>query len=193
MKNVFGPGFALTFAVSSWSWACTSPAAQHQLERQEIARETSAAELTRRGEASAAVGDMTRAEQYFVLALKAGGEEKRIVERLLVVCVADQRYPVALEYAEQYLHKHPRDVDVRFAAASIHAALGDGQRARRMLEDVVRAEPKRSEAHFALASVLRDEGTALELADLHDLEYLRLEPEGPFAERARARLTRVDR
>jgi len=40
------------------------------------------------------------------------------------------------------------------------------------------------------ASVLRAEGEALELADQHDLAYLKLSPGGPFAETARARLSR---
>src|SRR6478735_4715248 len=70
----------------------------------EALRKESARELMVRGDASAAIGDMIRAEQYFVSALKAGGDERKLVRRLLVVCAADQRYPAAAEYAEHYLH-----------------------------------------------------------------------------------------
>jgi tetratricopeptide (TPR) repeat protein len=132
---------------------------------------------------------MTRAEQYLVAALRAGGPEKRIVERLLFVCAADQRYPVALEHAEYYLHRHPRDADIQFAAASLHAAVGDIPGAQARLQDVVRARPDWAEAHYALATVLREEGDPGTLADEHDLAYLRLNPKGPLAETARARLS----
>lgn len=177
--------------LSSAAAACTSSASQQQKDRQIIERESSAEQLFRKGEASAALGDMTRAEQYYVAAMKAGADERRVVQRLLVVCVADQRYPVALDYAEQYLHRHPKDVDVQFAAGSIHAAIGDVVRARRLIEQVVHERPDWAEAHYALASLLREQGETPEKADVHDLEYLRLNPEGPLAERARARITRT--
>lgn len=161
------------------------------LKQQEvIKKEASASELERKGDAYARIGDMTRAEQYLVASLKAGGNEKRIVGRLLVVCAADQRYVVALEYAEQYLHHHPEDDDVRFAAASLHAAVGDSARARGILEDLVRVHPTWAEAHYVLAGVLRDQGEPRELADIHDLEYLKAKPDGPLSESARARVSR---
>jgi tetratricopeptide (TPR) repeat protein len=165
---------------------------QQQRERESVARESQAEPLFRRGEAAAKLGDMTRAEQYFVGALKAGGDEKRITQRLLVVCVADDRYPAALEYAEEYLHRHPGDAEVAFAAASLHLAVDHLDRARQLLERVVHYRPDWAEAHYALASVLRDQGESLELADVHDLEYLKLNPRGPLAERARARLSRAE-
>jgi predicted Zn-dependent protease len=170
---------------------CGTAPTKAQKERQAFKQETSADELFKKGQAAAAVGDLTRAEQYFVAARKAGGDERKIIQRLLVVCIADQRYPVALEYAEQHLHRHPGDVDVQFAAASIYAALGDTTHARRILEGVVRSRPEWSEAHYALATVLREEGVAPGLADVHDLEYLRLSPKGPLAARARARLSKA--
>ncbi|HVW29689.1 MAG TPA: hypothetical protein VHC69_30205 [Polyangiaceae bacterium] len=151
--------------------------------------EESADELTKKGEAAAAAGDMTRAEQYLVAALRAGGQEKLLVQRLLFVCIADQRYPVALEYAEQYLHRHPLDTDLQFAAASLHAAIGDDSGAEERLWIVVRARPSWAEAHYALATVLREEGVTGS-ADEHDLAYLRLNPNGPLAETARARVSR---
>jgi tetratricopeptide (TPR) repeat protein len=172
------------------SSACgTSALAQHR-DREAMRKESSLHELMARGDASAAVGDLIRAEQYFVSALKAGGDEKKLVRRLLVVCAADQRYPAAAEYAEQYLHRHPNDVDLRFAAASIQAAVGDTRRARELLDAVLRERPDWAEAHYALASMMRANGEPLAAADVHDLLYLKLEPHGSLAEIARARLTR---
>jgi tetratricopeptide (TPR) repeat protein len=169
--------------------ACGSAAARQQRDRDTLRREALPETLVERADAAASVGDMTRAEQYYVAALTAGGENKPLVQRLLRVCVADQRYPVAAYYAEQYLRRHPRDWDITFAAASIQAALGRHEAAQRLLEQVVRERPSSAEAHYALASVLRDRGEAPERADVHDLQYLKLEPGGPFAETARARVT----
>lgn len=159
-------------------------------DRAALKHEVSAAELMRKGEASAELGDMTRAEQYFVMAQRAGADSSRVVRRLLVVCIADNRYPVALEYAEQHLRRHPGDVDVRFVAASLKAASGALAEARQMMLEVLRARPHWAEAHYALASVLHQTGDQLQLADEHDLEYLKLSPAGPYAEAARDRLRR---
>lgn len=169
---------------------CGNAALAQQRQQEQLARDSSAKQLIENGDASASVGDMTRAEQYYVAALKAGGNERDLVQRLLVVCATDQRYPVAAEYAEQYLHRHPLDVDLKFAAGSIHAALGDAERARELFEAVVRERPQWPEAHYALASLLRAQSEPLALADQHDLEYLRLSPHGALAETARARLSR---
>jgi tetratricopeptide (TPR) repeat protein len=162
-------------------------------DRAVLKHETSATELLRKGDASAKLGDMTRAEQYFVMAQKAGADPHVVVQRLLVVCVADQRYPVALEYAEQHLRRHPSDVEVRFAAASLKAAQGDLAAARQMMLEVLREKPSWAEAHYALASVLRQQGDEHALADEHDLQYLKLSPEGTYAEAARDRLRRSAR
>jgi len=182
------PGLLLALCVLSS--ACASNALTPQRQQAAIRSESSLKQLIERGEASAAIGDMTRAEQYFVAALKAGGDERDLVQRLLVVCVADQRYPVAADYAEQYLYRHPLDIDLQFAAGSIHAAMGETLRARELFEAVVRERPAWPEPHYALASLLREPGNAQELADQHDLEYLKLSPHGALADTARARLTR---
>jgi outer membrane protein assembly factor BamD (BamD/ComL family) len=157
-----------------------------------IAHETSPEQLIRKGEASAAAGDMTRAEQYFVMAQRGGADPHAVTKWLLLVCSADQRYPVALEYAEQHLRNHPRDLDIKFAAASLHAAIGDLITARVLMIEVLRERPSWASAHYSLASVLRQEGDQeqLALADQHDLEYLKLAPAGEFAEAARDRLRR---
>lgn len=155
-----------------------------------LARETTPQQLMLKGEASANMGDMTRAEQYFVMAQRAGADAHDVIKHLLLVCSADQRYPVALDYAEQHLRLHPEDLEIKFAAASLRAALGDLPNARLLMIEVLHERPLWATAHYSLASVLRQEGDALALADQHDLEYLKLDPQGEFAEAARDRLRR---
>jgi tetratricopeptide (TPR) repeat protein len=170
---------------------CTACASTKAEQRAQVQRETSATELAKIGDAASAAGDMTRAEQYYVASLKAGGDERRLVRRLLQVCAADRRYPVALEYAEQYLRHHPNDTEVMFVAASLYAATGKREPARSLLETVVKKEPSWPDPHYVLATVLREDGAEASLADEHDLEYLRLSPAGPLAENARARLRKA--
>ncbi|HYP74641.1 MAG TPA: tetratricopeptide repeat protein [Polyangiaceae bacterium] len=170
--------------------ACGSGALSAQAGREAMRKESSLRELLSRGDASAAIGDMIRAEQYYVSALKAGGDERKLVRRLLLVCTADQRYPAAAEYAEHYLHRYPTDVDLRFAAASIQLAVGNTHRARELLDSVLRERPDWAEAHYALASMMRAGGEPVASADLHDMQYLKLDPNGPLADTARARLSR---
>jgi Flp pilus assembly protein TadD len=177
-----------TLVVTASLGASLGCASSQEKQRTAAEQEQSANELLKKGEAAAISGDMTRAEQYLISALRAGAPEKQIVQRLLFVCAAGQRYPVALEYAEHYLHRHPQDTDIQFAAASLHAAVGDFQGAQERLQGVIRARPNWAEAHYALATVLREEGDNGNLADEHDLAYLRLNPTGPLAETARARL-----
>jgi tetratricopeptide (TPR) repeat protein len=153
-----------------------------------IRAETAPERLQARGDAAAGGGDLTRAEQYFVAALRAGGDERVLTKRLLIVCATDGRYPAAANYGEDYVRKHPRDTDVRYALATVYLALGNLDRARRELEQVVEEKPDVAEAHYALATVLRQEGDALVEADGHFREYIRLDPEGPYAEAARSLL-----
>lgn len=65
--------------------ACGAP----QQHAESARHEASAEVLLEHADASRAVGDMTRAEQYYVAAREAGAPDQLIVERLLLVCVAD--------------------------------------------------------------------------------------------------------
>lgn len=181
-------GLALVAASLTLAACAQTPESKLKADLDSMQRESSAGRLAARGEASASVGDLTRAEQYFVSAMKAGGAPKPLTQRLLAVCAADARYPVALMYAEDYLRKHPGDVDVRYAAAAIYAATGDHERARSGLEVVVKTRPDLADAHYALASIITKDGDDPVRADLHYREYLRLDPKGAFAESARASL-----
>lgn len=176
---------AALVAVSAVGCASTQPKLKRDLEV--MRRETTPAQLVARGEAFAAVGDMTRAEQYFVAALRSGGEAGKLARRLVAVCVADGRYPAALEYADEYLRKHPVDPDLRFAAAVLRRALGDADGAYRDLKHILLAQPNFADAHYVLAQIERDRGN-LKLANAEFREYLKSDPAGTYAEEVRGNL-----
>jgi tetratricopeptide (TPR) repeat protein len=178
----------LALAASAWGATACGGTSREQEEVQALKQESSPKILFEKGRAAATIGDLTRAEQYFVAAIKAGADERKVIHPLLVACITDQRFPAALEYAEQYLYRHPNDLDVRFVAGSIHAVLGQPEQARQLLESVARDRPESAEVHYALATVLRQGGHTSQ-ADRHDIEYLRLDPRGAHAAQARARLT----
>jgi len=144
--------------------------------------------LLDRGKAFASMGDTTRAEQYFAAAIAQGGNEPAIEPLLLSVCIADGRYRVAIEYAEQYLKAHPADLRVRFLLGTLYEAVGEGAAARSNLQTVVEAHPEDPDAHYALAVLARDGDHDPVSADQHFREYLRLKPRGPHAEEAQASL-----
>ena len=179
----------LALAVVTATAACAqTPEAKASKDLEAMRTETTPERLQTRGEASATAGDLTRAEQYFVAALHAGGDPRALTKRLLIVCITDGRYPAAATYADDYLRKHPSDTEVRYAAATVYVGMGDLQRAREGLERVVSERPLDADPHYALASVLRQEGDSLLEADKHYREYLRLSPDGEFAEAARSSL-----
>lgn len=177
-------------SAASVGCAAAQPKIQRDLETME--RESTPAQLVSRGEAFAAVGDMTRAEQYLAAAMRAGGNRDVLTRRLVAVCVADNRYPAALEYAEDYLRKHPGGTDMRFASAAIRRALGDTRGARNELGQLLRAQPNFADAHFVLAQVDRDEGDFMG-ADAEYRNYLRFAPKGEHVDEARENLLRSTR
>lgn len=183
-------GVAVALVGAAGLFGCASPQSKMQQGVAIMRAESAPDQLAARGDTFAAVGDMTRAEQYFVAALRAGGEPARLVRRLIAVCVADGRYPVALEYADEHLRKHPSDIDVRYAAATLRIAGGDEQRARRELTLVLAARPKFAEAHYVLAQLDQGNGDVMS-ADAEFRAYLASAPEGEHAEIARANLMRT--
>jgi tetratricopeptide (TPR) repeat protein len=171
------------------AFGCAAPQSKMQRGVEIMQAESTPEQLAGRGDSFASVGDMTRAEQYFVAALRSGGEPARLVRRLIAVCVADGRYPVALEYADEYLRKHPADLDVRYAAATLRVAIGDEKRARQELGLVLAGKPGFGEAHYVLAQLDRGNGDIM-AADAEFRAYLAVAPEGEHAEVARANLMR---
>jgi tetratricopeptide (TPR) repeat protein len=141
-----------------------------------------------RGDLYAAVGDTTRAEQYFAAALSAGGPDAVLTRRLIRVCVSDHRFRAALDYASDHLRRHPDDRQIRFARATIEAALDEPLAAKSDLDAILEREPNDANVHFALATLLRDKLDDAQAADTQFRLYLRDRPNGSNAEQARANL-----
>jgi tetratricopeptide (TPR) repeat protein len=179
---------ALALATVGGSGCAKTPQQRVKQDAEVIRREMTPERLQARGEAAAMAGDLTRAEQYFVAAMKAGGDPRLLTTRLLVVCVTDSRYPAAASYGEEYLEKHPNDAEIRYAVSTVFIGLGELTRARDWLRLVVEERPDLADAHYALASVLRDTGESLLDADKQFREYIRLSPKGEYADAARASL-----
>ncbi|MBX3186202.1 MAG: tetratricopeptide repeat protein [Labilithrix sp.] len=186
---VRGPGILMALVCAAGAFGCAAPQSKMRKDVEAMKAESTPEHLVASGDAYASVGDMTRAEQYFVAALRSGGEHDKLVRRLIAVCVSDSRYPVALDYADEYLRKHPADVDVRYAAATLRVAVGDDKRAREELARVFAARPDHAEGHYLLALVEKGGGDVM-AADAQFRAYLTAAPDGEHAEVARANLMR---
>ena len=147
--------------------------------------------LTARGRAFASMGDTTRAREYFDAALEAGGDERELTPLLLTVCVRDGRYRLAIEYAEQYLRKHPSDQRMRFVLGTLRAGVGEPLAAEAAFVKVIQQNPDQPDAQYALAVLLRDQRGDLLGADRHFRAYLKLEPDGEHSEEAKSSLVQV--
>jgi tetratricopeptide (TPR) repeat protein len=178
----------LACLVAAFPGCVATPAAQVKADMAVMKKEGGPDKLIDRGKAFAAVGDTTRAEQYFAAAINSGGEERVVVPLLLSVCAQDGRYRVAIQYAETYLKGHPGDIRVRFVLGTLYAAVNEADHAREALGVVVDARPEDADAHFALGVLLRDSDHDLAGADRQFREYIRLKPRGAHAEEAQASL-----
>jgi tetratricopeptide (TPR) repeat protein len=153
-----------------------------------VARERDPKRLQRSAQAFAALGDFARAAQYDLAALEQGADERTIVPELVDFYVHDKQYRAAVFECQKYLRKHPQETTLRFLLANLVAALGEPVVARKELERVLREEPANANAHYALAVILRDDGSDLSSADEHFREYLKLSPGGSHADEARGSL-----
>jgi tetratricopeptide (TPR) repeat protein len=144
--------------------------------------------LTARGRAFAAMGDTTRAREYYDAALEAGGDDRVLTPLLLSVCVRDGRYRLAIEYAERHVRRHPHDARMRFVLGTLRAGVGESAAAESDLSKALAANPDNSDAHYAMAVLLRDQRGDLIGADEHFRAYLALAPEGEHSEEAKSSL-----
>jgi tetratricopeptide (TPR) repeat protein len=135
----------------------------------------------------ARAGDLTRAEQYLALALREGEEPERTLRALMSVCIRAFRLRSALRYATPFLLAHPDDWVLRQLVASVYYALGEHERAREHLMQVVQQRPSAAEAHFLLAILLAAHVGSRE-AIVHYRHYLALAPAGSHAAEAHAAL-----
>lgn len=169
--------------------ACTRPPSERVQTVEKIVRKERAPDkLIERGKAFAMIGDYTRASQYFSAALDEGADEKTVLPLLMHTYVVSQRYLVAIRVGERYVRSHPFDYRLRYLVGTLYAAVGDFQKAREQFEQVLTIDPKHAQAHYALAVLLRDDENDFIGADYHFRQYLKLAPEGPHAEEARASL-----
>jgi len=163
--------------------ACTHAVKAPELEGR-TASEQQSAMLVQRANQFADAADYTRAEQYLNLATKQGGDATQVMPLLIDVCVRDQRYRAALQYAEEYLRQHPRSYRLRYIEATLLRALGDVGKSRQELQRVLDMSPDYADAHFSMAVLMRDQLGSYVEADRHFREYLRLAPAGQHAEEA---------
>jgi len=163
--------------------ACAHNAKQPELESHALERQQVATWMIRAHEFADAA-DYTRAEQYLNLASKHGGDPAQVMPLLIDVCVRDQRYRAALQYAEEHLRRHPREYRLRYIEATLLRALGDVGKSRQELQRVLDASPDYADTHYSMAVLLRDQLGSYQEADRHFREYLRLAPSGQHAEEA---------
>jgi Tfp pilus assembly protein PilF len=133
-------------------------------------------------------GDSLRAEQYWMEALDRGADADAVLPHLFSAYVRDRQYRLAAQRAEDHLRRHPNSTRVRLLLAALYQAVDDYAQAVRQYQTIVRAEPTRPDAHYALALALVEEGQDRASADEHFRRYLELAPNGPYAERAQAAL-----
>lgn len=145
-------------------------------------------ELVMIGDGFAGRGDHVRAAQYWVRALDEGAPSSEVLPKLLRAYIADQQYRLAVKCAEDQLRLETRAPGLRMLAGRLHEALGRPREAIGHYTRAVREAPHAPEAHFALASALHRVGYERARADQHYRRYLTLQPDGPYAERARAAL-----
>jgi tetratricopeptide (TPR) repeat protein len=142
--------------------------------------------LFERGKAFASVGDMTRAEEYLAAAMDAGYDPRKVMPLLLDACTRDNRYRVAIQYAENYLRRYPADTNTWFVVGTLHAAMGEAGPAEDALLRVAKVRPADPNVQFALGVLYRDLRVDPVRADEHFRAYLRLAPTGEHVGEARA-------
>jgi tetratricopeptide (TPR) repeat protein len=144
--------------------------------------------LIERGQAFSAVGDYTRAEQYFAAALAAGAKSQEVLPHLLKACVASGDLRLASEYAETELSRNPENARLRFLTGALYASIGNRTVARKHLEKAATDLPKDPEVQFAVAAFFRDDLQDRVGGDAYFREYLKLAPKGEHASEAKASL-----
>ena len=100
----------------------------------------------------------------------------------------DGRYPVAASYGEDYLRAHPNDTEFAYAVSTVYAATASYRTRERSSRASSASDPNRRCALRPRVGPPRQQGDALLDADQEYREYIRLEPNGQYAEAARSLL-----
>jgi predicted Zn-dependent protease len=153
----------------------------------------SAAVLFERGMQLAQRGDALRAEQYLVLALRAGHPHELVIVPLVRVCIASARLRSALAHAQPFLRSHPQAWQLRYLVAAIQLALGRPGEALIELSRILAQRPHAAQAHYLLGVVRRDALQDPVAARASFEAYLRQEPRGPHASEVTAWLAEQSR
>jgi tetratricopeptide (TPR) repeat protein len=140
-------------------------------------------EMVSRARQSMRRGDSIRAEHYYSLALEQGYDATELMPELLAVCLASSRLRSALNYAEPYLRKHPKDANLRYLVATVHLGLNHIKAAKQELHTVIRHDPSLADAYFLLAVL--EYSTDRDTAKQYLKEYILLRPMGDKANEAR--------
>ncbi|MET0285686.1 MAG: hypothetical protein ABW352_14500 [Polyangiales bacterium] len=133
-------------------------------------------------------GDGLRAQQYYVASLAEGFDRQKVVPRLLRLYVADGQYRLAIARAKETLDEHGEDLSLRLLLAELYRATELDVPAEHEYQHVLDAQPNNAQAHLELALLLQHTGRDAGRADGHLRAYLALQPHGPGAAEARARL-----
>jgi tetratricopeptide (TPR) repeat protein len=144
--------------------------------------------LVEQGEAYAANGDFTRAQQYFAAAIAAGGKSSAILPHLLKACIASGDLRLATEYAENELSRNPDDAHLRFLTGALQAQIGNRPGARQHLVQAASELKEDAKVQFSVATFFRDDMQNRVEADPYFRDYLRLAPKGEHAAEARGSL-----
>jgi tetratricopeptide (TPR) repeat protein len=129
-------------------------------------------------------GDLVRAEHYLSTALRRGHSGDEVFPALIRVCLDASMYSAALHHARSYLGHRGQDWRLRFLVASLDIAVGDYDRARNELEQVVALAPDRPEPQFALGQLLATRLSDPAGAMPHLRRYLKVRSTGVHAAEA---------
>lgn len=172
--------------------SCLSPAcAASQLAVDEAQARPRGPQLLEIAELLAERGDRVRAAQYLNWAQREGVAEGEVMQRLLALYAVDGQYRLAIDAAERYLQRRPRDRSVRKALGALYLAIDADAAAEQTFERLLRDEPDDAELHFVLATLLTAADGPGDRAEQHYRAYLALAPHGAHAEQAEASLAEL--
>ncbi len=105
------------------------------------------------GRAADEAGDLVRAQQYYVAALRAGYPDAEVTPQLVAVCLKAGRVRAALQYAEDSLHRQPKNWSLRFLVGNLQEALGNLVQAESTYRELTELAPNFAGPFLALARV----------------------------------------